>query len=148
MIRRHRNRREVPGLNMASMPDLIFTVLFFFMLVTHMRKEDVKVDVDVPAGTEVTTANKKYATATIYIGKDKSGKMQIQFNDRVVQLSQIAPLVNEFRSHLQGEDMESMTINIRADKKAPMGLVNDVKLALRKAGALTIRYSALEENTD
>ncbi len=32
---------HVPSLNVASMPDLIFTVLFFFMIVTHMRSVEV-----------------------------------------------------------------------------------------------------------
>ena len=36
-----RRRRGVPSLNVASMPDLIFTVLFFFMIVTHMRRVEV-----------------------------------------------------------------------------------------------------------
>ena len=46
--------RTVPALNVASLPDLIFTVLFFFMIVTHMRDVDPKVQYNVPEGTELT----------------------------------------------------------------------------------------------
>ena len=52
-------KRDVPGLNLASLPDLIFTVLFFFMIVTHMRDVNPKVRYEVPQGTELSkTANK------------------------------------------------------------------------------------------
>ena len=52
MFRYHSH--EMPGLNTASLPDLIFSVLFFFMIVTHMRKETLKVQYRVPQGTELT----------------------------------------------------------------------------------------------
>lgn len=63
-----RRKYEVPGLNAASLPDLIFTVLFFFMIVTHMQKVAVKVKYQVPQGTELTRLTKKSAVTYIYIG--------------------------------------------------------------------------------
>ena len=65
-IRRHK-KRSVPSLNMASMPDLIFTVLFFFMIVTHMRNETVKVKLEVPQGTELTKQSSRPSIINIYI---------------------------------------------------------------------------------
>ena len=43
MIFRNRSQRSMPQLNTSSLPDLIFTVLFFFMVVTHMRKTTIKI---------------------------------------------------------------------------------------------------------
>ena len=65
----HTHRHTVPSLNVASMPDLIFTVLFFFMIVTHMRSDEVKVKVEVPQGTEVKKLANKQALINIYIGR-------------------------------------------------------------------------------
>ena len=65
---RRRRRQDVPALNTASLPDLIFTVLFFFMIVTHMRQVTLKVQYQVPAGTELTKLTKKSAVTYIYIG--------------------------------------------------------------------------------
>lgn len=45
-----RRRRQVPDLNTAALPDLIFTVLFFFMIVTHLRDVELKVKYSVPQG--------------------------------------------------------------------------------------------------
>ena len=142
---RRRKKRAVPSLNVASMPDLIFTVLFFFMIVTHMRKETVQVKYDVPTGTEVTQATRKHANANIYIGKNPKGEISIQVNDKVVSLYQVGAAINKFRSHLSPEDNEAMSVNLRADRSIPMGIINDVKKELRRAGALNIRYSATED---
>ena len=67
MSRFMKPKHEIPALNMSSMPDLIFTVLFFFMIVTHMRSVPLKVKYQVPAGTELTRLTKKAATTYIYI---------------------------------------------------------------------------------
>ena len=69
MIFGNRDRRQMPQLNTASLPDLIFTVLFFFMVVTHMRTVTLKVSFRVPQGTELTRLTKKTAVSYIYIGR-------------------------------------------------------------------------------
>ena len=146
---RKKKKRSVPGLNMAAMPDLIFTVLFFFMIATHMRKEDVQVKYEIPAGTEVSQASKKYASLNIYVGKDAHDNIRIQVGDKVMMLHQVGNAVQSFRSHLPSqEDADAMTINIRADKSVPMGVISDIKTELRKAGALTIRYSANQDKQE
>jgi len=142
---RRKKHRSVPGLNMASMPDLIFTVLFFFMIVTHMRNETVKVKLQVPQGTEVTKSSNKFSTINIYIGRNNYGDTQIQVNDRMCSLEQVGTLVRNFKANLSEESQENLIINLRADRNTDMGIVNDLKKELRNIGALTIRYSATEK---
>lgn len=130
------------------MPDLIFTVLFFFMIVTHMRNETVKVKLLVPQGTEVTKSSNKFSTINIYIGRNNYGDTQIQVNDRVCSIEQVGALVQNFKSNLSEESQENLIINLRADRNTDMGIVNDLKKELRNVGALTIRYSATEKAND
>ena len=146
-----RERRRVPRLNTASLPDLIFTVLFFFMLVTHMREVDVKVKYEVPKGTELQKQGHKSAVAFIYIGrsKDMSANGQedtfvMQLNDRIATLDDIKDFVKQQRSQMSAEDQARMTVSIKADKDVPMGMIADVKHELQKAFALRVNYSATE----
>ena len=141
---RRKKHRSVPGLNMASLPDLIFTVLFFFMIVTHMRNETVKVKLQVPQGTEVTKSSNKFSTINIYIGRNNYGDTQIQVNDRMCSLGQVGALVQNLKANLSEESQDNLIINLRADRNTDMGIVNDLKKELRDVGALTIRYSATE----
>ena len=151
LIRGDRRRHGVPTLNVASMPDLIFTVLFFFMIVTHMRSDKVKVRLEVPAGSEVKKLTGHPAIINIYIGRQgdkETGKQDntwlVQLNGDLVSPSEIPARINAIRSKLSPENAERLTVSFRADRHAPMGLVSDVKQALQQAYALKINYSATE----
>lgn len=149
---RHHLKREVPGLNLASLPDLIFTVLFFFMIVTHMRDVNPKVSVEVPQGTELSKTANKAGLVYIFIGKpvDAQGEVvsnetRIQLNDRYVSVEQLPQEIAHERSKMSESDRQNMVVTIRADRETEMGVINDVKQALRKAGALNINYSATQK---
>ena len=146
---KRRQSNSVPGLNLASMPDLIFTVLFFFMLVTHMRDVDPKVHYDVPQGTELTKEVGKTGLVYIFIGKpvDAQGRIvsdetRIQMGDRYVTVAEIGNEIAKERNEMSESDRQHLTVTIRADRDTEMGIINDVKQELRKAGALNINYSA------
>ena len=130
---------ELPSLNLASMPDLIFTVLFFFMLVTHMRDDEVKVRYEVPAGTEVRKLEQKSSVVNVYIGQGR-----IQVNGQLTDLDHLAQLLKAERSKMSAENAENMTVSLKADKQTPMGLIADVKRALQQSFALRVNYSGTE----
>ena len=157
-----RSSHDMPGLNLASMPDLIFTVLFFFMIVTHMRSDEVKVRLEVPAGHEVKKLAGHPAVVNIYIGRGEKSEVrgerlevrgeripkeqewQVQLNGNLVTPAEIPARIGDIRSKLSAENAERLTVSLRADKQAPMGLVSDVKQALQQSYALKINYNATE----
>ena len=151
---RRRNSHDVPGLNLASMPDLILTVLFFFMIVTHMRQTELKVRYVVPQGTELEKTGYKGSVVYLYIGHpvDEQGRAvsdetRIQVNDRLVSVHEIPGAIAEARDRMSSEDRMRMTVSVHADRDTDMGVINDVKQALRQAGALRINYSATNQES-
>ena len=147
-----RKKHEVPALNTSSLPDLIFSVLFFFMIVTHMQKVAVKVQYRMPQGTELTRLTKKTAVTYIYIGKP-SGDLKkvygndtrIQLNDKFASSAEVADYVSAERDRMSPEDQQQMTVSIKADRGTHMGIINEVKQSLRQAKAYRISYSAEEK---
>lgn len=148
-----RKSREVPGLNTSSLPDLIFSVLFFFMIVTHMRQVTLKVKYQVPQGKELTRLTKKSAVSYIYIGKPVSittGRVVgdttlVQLNDKYATPAEVTDYLIAEKKRMSAEDQQQMTVSIKADKDTKMGVVADVKQALRQAKALRVNYSASEK---
>lgn len=148
----NRRRREVPMLNTAALPDLIFTVLFFFITVTHMREVTLKVKYRVPEGTELTKLVKKSAVTYIYIGKPADemrntvgNGTRIQLNDKYANVDDVTDYVAEERRRMSPEDAKAMSVSIKADRETEMGIMLDVRQALRRAGALRINYSATQK---
>ena len=135
--------KGVPSLNMASMPDLIFTVLFFFMIVTHMRSDEVKVRLQVPQATEVQKLANRPSVINVYIGQ-LDGQWQVQVNGDIVAVDDLPARIEQLRKSMAPENAEHLTVSFRADRKAPMGFISQVKRALQRSYALRINYSATE----
>ena len=151
MIRQRHRQSPMPTLNTASLPDLIFTVLFFFMIVTHMRKVTLKVKYRVPAGTELTRLTKKSAVSYIYVGLppqsqygSKSGKTRIQINDKYVNPDDIADYIAADRQRMSPEDQAAMTVSIKADRLTQMSVIDDIRQSLRIANVKRINFSAVK----
>ncbi|WP_071145590.1 ExbD/TolR family protein [Bacteroides ihuae] len=142
-------KRGMPALNTSSLPDLIFTLLFFFMIVTTMREVTLKVEFKVPTGTELEKLEKKSLVTFIYVGKPTEefrkklgSESRIQLNDSYAEISQIQDYITQERSSMKEQDQPFMTVSLKIDQETKMGIVTDIKQALRQAYALKINYSA------
>ena len=140
--------KEVPELNTSSLPDLIFSILFFFMMVTSMREVTLKVESETPKGTEIEKLEKKSLVSYVYIGKPTKefrSKMglatRIQLNDDFAEVDAIGEYVYQERESMSERDKPFMKVSMKVDKDTQMGIVTDVKMALREAWALNIVYS-------
>ena len=140
----------MPELNTSSLPDLIFTVLFFFMMVTSMREVEIKVQVKTPNGTtEIEKLERKSLVSHIYIGPpSKSYRAslgaapRIQLNENFAEPEAIREFVIAERESMYEKDKPLMKMSLKIDKGVQMGIITDVKQELRKAKALNIVYSA------
>ena len=143
--------RDMPELNTSSLPDLIFTLLFFFMITTSMREVQLKVMFSPPQATELEKLEKKSLVTYIYVGRptEQYRKMlgsesRIQLNDKFAEVSEIQDYIAQERASMREEDQGFMTVSLKVDKNTKMGIVTDIKQALREAQALKINYSAVQ----
>ena len=155
MSRFQRRQHKVPGLNMAAMPDLIFTVLFFFMIVTHMRDVTPKVHSELPQGTKLEKTSNKGGLIYIFIGQplddrgnEMKGETRIQLNNRFVTLETLGQEIVRERNEMSESDRQHMVVSLRADRSTEMGVINDVKQTLRRVGVLNVNYSATSRSEE
>lgn len=142
-------KRGMPTLNTSSLPDLIFSLLFFFMIVTTMREVTLKVEFKAPVATELEKLEKKSLVTFIYVGrptqdlrKKMGSESRIQLNDKFADVAEIQDYITQERSSMKESDQPFMTVSLKIDKDTRMGIVTDIKQALRQAYALKINYSA------
>ena len=141
-----KGKKEVPAMSTSSLPDIVFMLLFFFMAATPMREVDPEVSVALPEAHEVTQLDKK-DLVNIWVGmplnaKEGEDALKIQLNDKTGEVNMVQEFVKEAAATKQVDDLKTLTINLRVDKEATVGLLTDVKQELRKADALTISYAA------
>lgn len=141
--------KGTPAINTSSLPDIIFMLLFFFMVTTVMREVTLKVKIKLPKATEVQKLAKKSLVSYIFIGPPVKSKFygtnsRIQLNDAFANVDDIQEFVAKEREARDEADKKYITTSLKVDRMTRMGIVSDVKQELRKAGALKINYSTLK----
>ena len=138
--------REMPELNTSSLPDMIFAILFFFMVTVSMRTETLMVRHTLPTASEVQKLERKSLVTYINIGIPLDPRLgtgtRMQLNDKLAEISDIQEYIAQERERLSEADRQFMTVSIKADENTKMKYISDVMQALRKAYALKISYSA------
>ena len=137
----------LPPVNTASLPDIVFMLLFFFMVATVMREDTLKIQNQLPLADQVEKLDKKYPVEYIYMGKPsanykKFGNVaRIQLNDKFSDVSEVGRFIEAARLSYREELIPYLTVSLKVDKDANMGIVGDVKQELRKVNALKINYT-------
>ena len=142
------SKKDTPGISTASLPDIVFMLLFFFMLTSVMRETTIMVQQSLPQATEIQKLEKKSLVSYIYIGSPVERmqgtygtKARIQLNDAFATVDDIPQYITAERTARDEKEVPFMTTSIKADQNTKMGIVTDVKQELRKANALKINYS-------
>lgn len=142
-------KKEVPAFTTASMSDIVFMLLFFFMVTTNMRETESKVMYQLPEASEVAKLERKDLAAYISVGPPAKYLQQqygtaprIQLNDSFRTTDDIRDFIAAERESKSEADRQFMTVSIKADKDVQMGIITDIKQELRKCSALKIMYAA------
>lgn len=144
---RKREKRVVPILNTAALPDLIFTLLFFFMIVTQMRTIPILTQVDAPNATELQKLESQSRLIYLLVGEKQGepGEYVIQLNSAFSSLGELPSELEKIKNEADPSETRPLTVVLKIDRNTPMGLVNDIRQILRETGLLTIYYSAEKE---
>lgn len=137
-------KQEIPT---SSMPDVVFMLLFFFMVTTKMRETSINVEQKMPQATQLKKLVKKSLVSYLYIGApkkaDEFGKEpKIQANDVFIDTKNIVQWVNAEKSKQDEVDRDALTVSLKVDVDSKRGLIADVETELRKANARRVLYSA------
>jgi biopolymer transport protein ExbD len=134
-----KKKGELPAVNTASLPDIVFMLLFFFMVATVMRDNELKIKNELPAADQVEKLDKKDLVMYIYLGRPNDGfkdqfgeEARIQLNDKFAEVSDVPAFIYSERESKREELRPFLTTALKVDKEASMGIVGDVKQELRK----------------
>lgn len=139
-------KRESGAISTASLPDIVFMLLFFFMVATVLRTEEEMVKVVRPQVSELYRIEKKHLIRYINIGPPQDARRGtepvIQLNDQFASPDKVREWVDNERGTIIEAEQSKMWVSLKVDKDTKMGVVTDVKQELRKASALKVLYSA------
>lgn len=144
-----KRKKESPVISTASLPDIVFMLLFFFMVATVMRKNTVMVTTRLPQADQSEKLEKRDLSMYVYIGKPMEvyqnqfgSEVRIQLNDKFASPNEIKDFVFSERAARREEQIPFLTAVLKIDSESTMGIISDVKKELRKAEQYRINYLA------
>ena len=139
-------KQEIPT---SSMPDVVFMLLFFFMVTTELRKTSIDVQQRIPEATQLRKLHRKSLVVDLYIGepkkKDQGSDAKIQADDNFTSPGEVLLWVSRKRDGLPEAERDLMTVSLKIDKETKRGICADVETELRKANARRILYATMQQ---
>jgi biopolymer transport protein ExbD len=143
-------KQDIPT---SSMPDVVFMLLFFFMVTTQMRETSINVKQILPEATQLKKLARKSLIAYLYIGEPKKieewgAEPKIQANDVFIAPKDIIQWVNQEKSKINEFERDQMTVSLKVDSETKRGIIADVETELRRANARLLLYSTRQKAPD
>lgn len=131
----------------SALPDIIFMLLFFFMVTTVLREQDILVEQKLPQATQLQKLEKKTLISYLFVGKPKNPALygtepRVQANDVLINTKDIVLWVNQEKDKLSEVERDQITISMKADKDVKMGPISDIQFELREADARKLLYAS------
>lgn len=149
MVNFKKRTQRTPAISTASLPDIVFMLLFFFMTVTTIKNENLLVDNVLPRANETEKLSKPNNVIQIYVGKINDGtneEVKIQMGTDIVNLDELSHAALIALNEIPEELQKAAIVSLKADEKVKMGVINDVKEQLRKINLLKINYTVVDGN--
>ena len=147
MSKFRKKKKEVPAVNTSALPDIVFMLLFFFMVTTVMRETDLAIENPrLPSASEVKKLERKSLVSTIYVGKAKDAKYgtsynRIQLNDKIATPDDVPAFIFLERSNVSEAEVPFMTTSLKMDTESNVGTLADIREKLRDVNALKLSLS-------
>ena len=138
-------KKSIPAVNTSALPDIIFMLLFFFMVATTMKEVDQQVDIHKPVADQALPIEDKDNVDFIYIGipidSEEGTEPRIQLDDALVPDYTFVARWKESKTR-DGKTAFDIVTSLKVDQKVGMRIVSKVKEELRDINAVKINYSA------
>ena len=141
-----KKQKAEPEIPTSALPDIIFMLLFFFMVTTVLRETTINVQQRIPKATELRKLQRKSLVSYLYMGTPQNismfgGEPKIQANDVFIEVKDVIMWIEKEKSKLDEVERDQITIAFKVDENVKMGLISDVQMELRKANARKLMYS-------
>jgi len=140
-----RSTSTEPEFTTASLPDIVFMLLIFFMVATVLRETDIKVRTQLPQAEALTKIDQKRLISKVHIGPLKRGENQgdtaIQIDDALIENRRTIRQI----MYNKLQEQPQLIVSLKVDQESEMQIVNEVQQELREANALRINYSSNRE---
>jgi biopolymer transport protein ExbD len=126
----HTRKKRTPSIILVSLIDILAILLIFFIVTTTFRKEQPRLQINLP---ESKSAEPAVSGDTEPLILQVKGKDEVFLGNNAVSLDSLAAALRAARAAEPGRP-----VAMQADREAPFGVVVKVLDALKEAGVQNI----------
>lgn len=141
-----RKDRTMPQVSTASLPDIIFMLLFFFMVVTVLRKSDISDNINLPNASNPSKIKDQSKIKQIMVTTNMDDEMKIYMEGSLIDINNLENKLSQLKSTYSDKEFKQVSISLHVDRNIKMGILNQIKTALRKSNFRKVTYVTTGEN--
>ena len=126
------------GFNMTPMIDVVFLLIIFFLVSSHLAKQESRMELQLPVA-ESGNDDLQQDIPRVTVNVKEDGSMWL--SGRVIDSDKLTQRLKDVRDN-EGDGIE---VRIRGSRLAPYSTVEPIMVACTKAGIWNVTYAVYRE---
>jgi len=129
--------------NMTPMIDVVFLLIIFFLVSSHLARQEIQLDLDLPDASSGRQADQsEVRRVVVNVLHEAPSERRVQVGGHVMDLDQLARLIR-YESQASSDELE---FRIRTDRRVPYRDIEPILLACQDAGVWNVTFAVIAEN--
>ncbi len=129
------------GFNMTPMIDVVFLLIIFFLVSSHLARQETQLDLDLPdAASGESTRDEDVRRIVVNVLAEPGPEARIQVGGEVMDGVRLGELIRHEDQNAAGR----LEVRIRTDRRVPYGVIEPILLACAKAGVWNVVFAVRE----
>ena len=137
--------RADPGFNMTPMIDVVFLLIIFFLVSSHLAQQEVQMELDLPQAASGQAPGEDDVRRVVInvLPHARAGK-RIMVGGRLMGGQQLAQLIDYESRRARSEERGQLEVRIRSDRKVPYRVVEPLMVACARSGVWKVTFAVVE----
>ena len=131
------------GFNMTPMIDVVFLLIIFFLVSSHLARQEVQLELNLPeasSGQRPGDQDVRRVVVNVLPGGPAGGRIVV--GGEVMDSEELARVIG-YESRQAGRQLE---VRIRSDRKVPYRVVEPIMIACARSGVWKVTFAVVAGN--
>jgi biopolymer transport protein ExbD len=128
------------GFNMTPMIDVVFLLIIFFLVSSHLARQETQLDLELPEARSGQRAQEdEVRRVVVNVLPEPRPEGRIQVGGELMDADRLAELVRLESQKAAGR----LEVRIRTDRRVPYGAIEPILLACQRGGVWNVAFAVV-----
>jgi biopolymer transport protein ExbD len=133
------------GLNMTPMIDVVFLLIIFFLLSSHLAQQEVQLELDLPRAASGQSPDEEgVRRVVVNVLPDHGEAKRVMVSGRLMDGEELAEVIAYESHRAHSEPSGRLEVRIRSDRQVPYRIVEPLMVACARSGVWKVTFAVVE----